>query len=202
MALLDDFKIKTGSTKADTYLAEYYITPAIDIASTYCFNPNESTISLTDNVQEYDLTDASIASPVITNGIVELIFDDEFTTAYDYKVDFFIVDKTTLRFISPDIVSTNDFRIRYNEFYSEATLPSQIKPAVLRLASSMYSRDLVIDNAEGNTYESKSEYNLSVSNGSIDNRLTGLNNAGMQAIQEIKAFGALQKSSYFSFQVI
>lgn len=199
MGLLDDFKTKTGATETDQYLIDYYLKPALDKASSVTNNKRKTVVTLTQGVNSYDLTNASIASPVVTGGIQQISIDDDYQTGYVYKDHYYFSDPTTMYFVNADIAS-GDFEFNYFAYYTipdisgayvETDLPFRLFPALLRYANGLYAKDKINDysNIESGGIQSKSEYNLSVSYGSQDIRIKALDSQMNDAVNEMKVIG-------------
>ena len=213
--LLIDLKAELGitGTDSDAYLLKYMLVPAVNQATILSLNLKMTTVSLTAGTQEYDLTSSSIASPVVSAaGIQELIWEDGYDWAYNYKIDFQIKNKTTLYFVDSTVPSTGELEFKYNEWFTDPTdsadgnVPTILKPAVLKWSTAEYGLkqlDKMTGVADGSgPVVSKSEESQTVTYGGITPQRRGLMESKREAENEMIDKGANSKFDWFSIQVI
>lgn len=197
MTLLSDFKTLTGinSTISDAFIINYYLRPAIDKASEVCMNFKETKITLTSGVQLYDLTDESIANPVIADsGVESPVIDGSTYTYLQYAKDYVLQNPTTLFIVDKDLAYNGEIYFKYNEYYSipqddpyvETNLPKTLWNAVLRYSHGVYAKESLLNFNNTNGVESKKEDNLSVSYGSINNRRQLIDYNMIHAVKDMK----------------
>ena len=215
--LLDDFKTSIGvsGTVSDDYYIGYFLKPAIDRAAVLATNIKQTVITLANGTQSYDLTSSSIASPVVgAAGIQELVYDESIYWPYDYKLDFYIDDLTTLYFPDSTMPITGEFTTKYNAFWAkpvggdtpvETDMYTRLFPAVLKWANSEYMLKQITTGDKDGGVESKREENMQVSYGAIGGRngrgetIVALKN---EAEREMSELGANSKFTFYSTSAI
>ena len=177
MSLLDDFKIASGATEADSYLVNYYLKPALVEAAKVTNNIKSTTLTLS-TAKVYDLTSASIASPVVSNGVQDLVYPSEYL---EFGKDFYFNTPTSLTFVDTPNISSMEFD--YYSYYKTPTgdytgandtdADEIMWPAIIRIAKGIYAKDgLVTGAGNGSGVNSRSnvteiaEANLRVKYGS------------------------------------
>lgn len=201
MNLLEKFKKRVGETTTanDSYFVEY-INEAIEKAGENSRYLKYTRLDLKPTVKEYDLSDSDIATPVVDNGIVELIHDDFWSTAgYKYRKDFNLKNKNTLIFVEEVNLVTTAIRFRYKSYFNPATyteesytastdLPEKLKNPILKYALAEYGIDNIMNPSPSSDYavSSKKEFGVEVTYMSAEKRSNFLEMQKHKAISEIK----------------
>ena len=212
--ILADLKtdLGIGDTSLDDYLLKYMINPAVRKATTLSMNIKLTTVTLVNGTQSYDLTSSAVASPVVSDaGVQELIWDRAYPWPYDYKVDFYIKNKTTLQFVDSSTPISGDLKLKYNEFFSDATsstetdAPEILHPAIKRWALAEYGlRQLSkgLSGVDGGVVEEKSEEGIRIKYGATSGSKSILESDKRAAEIEMIDLGANAKFDFYSIQVI
>lgn len=212
--ILTDLKtdLSITGTAQDQYLLDYCINPAVARATALSLNIKTTTVTLTSSVASYDLTSALVASPVVaSSGVQELFYDPEYPWVYSYKKDFIIYNKTTLRFVSSDIPLSGTMRLKYNEYFSNATnvtetnAPSALHPYIKDWALAEYGLNRLAIGSTGITegsVEEKQEENLRVKFGSGSSRQDALNALKKSAEKQILELGASAGLNFYGYRVV
>lgn len=206
MSFLDNFKTKTGATESDQYLIDNYIQPALDYVASITNNRHNIEVDLINNQTTYDL------SGDVVNGVQEIAIDNEYNVPFNYTEDYYFSDPVTLTFVKPPL-TVGEISFNYFAYYSiptldpyvETDLPAKLWPAVLRYANAIYAKDKINDYSNNNSgnVSSKSEFNLSVSYGSLTERLKVLDMQVKDAEKEIKKIGGWSsRALIYSFQIV
>lgn len=217
MSLFSDFTTYANTgTESEQFLIDYYLKPAIDLASKYCINTKQTTVNLQRNVTSYDLTDPNIASPAVNEaGIQDIDLEwDNVEDYFIYKVDYYIEDLTTLKFVSNEIDVVGEWQITYNAFftkpvlavgatpYVESDLYSRLYPAVVKYAGGLYNlsklQNTSLDiNGDGNIIE-KSESDMKIRYSQIDLKSKEIRLQMEEAENEMKIKGGASSKFRFS----
>lgn len=211
MTLLADFKTTigvSGSTN-DQYYIDYYLRPAIDKASALSKNYKITTVTLSSGVLTYDMTDSSIASPVVADsGIQDLVIDGDYVSTLRYGTDYYIKDLTNLYIMDTQRTNVGSITFKYNAYYSKPTVtptetdaPSTLFPAIIKYAEALYRLSQLRDKTTGGI-SSKSEDGLSVSYGSITEQELMINKSIEEAEDEMRFNGGISKSMFYSVQIV
>lgn len=212
--ILDDLKTDLGitGTSSDAYLLKYGINPGVVKATTLSTNVKLTTITLTTGTQSYDLTSSAIASPVVSAaGVQDLMWDVNYPWAYDYKVDFYIQDSTTLYFVDSTIPVGGELKLKYNEFFSNATdsvdtdAPDILHPSIKKWALAEIGLKELSRGAageSGGSVEEKSEEGMRIKFGAISSNKETLLAMKSDAENEMIDLGANSGFNFFSIQAL
>lgn len=203
MSLLEDFKTTIGETETsnDALYIRTYLQPILDIASKYFDRSTETSVSFNGSL-EYDLTDASVASPVVgAAGIQTIRVLQSELSYFTFGVDYRIKDRTSLYFPDSHRVPTGTRVIRYNPYFStpvaaadpdpyvETDAPSEIFPYLIDWAEAHYQIKQIMNTSNNLGIEEKREANMSVKYGNVGTRIKLLEGVKSASIAEIMALG-------------
>jgi hypothetical protein len=212
MTLLSDFKNIIGitGTSQDQFLIDYYLSPTIELVSKYSTNYKIITVKQQSGVQEYDLTDSAICTPVVSSGGVEsVVHDGSIFYNLQYNKDY-VIENNVLKIVDPLNTYNIDTRYKINEaytdpsidigppvVYTETNMPTKFFNAVVRYAKGIYNLSEI---ENGNSIDRKREDNLDVSYSGASNRITAIEKSMKEARQEIIRLTG--KNLFDSIQVI
>jgi len=145
----------------DQYFIDEYISPSIEKATSKSVNYRYTVINIITSSKapnapiSYDLTQSSIASPVVPpQGIQNIIYDRYVFNPFVYKEDFYIQNKTVL-YLLRNLYSATQLYLKYNQYYTvpiipinndtyiETDLPTPLWKVTLRYAMTLYFIDIV-----------------------------------------------------------
>lgn len=210
MGLLADFKTATGESGNEQYYIDHYIKPALDRCAVLATNIKKTSVTLTSGTQSYTLTSSAVASPVVASaGVQDVVFDGDYVTGLIYKRDWYIQGLTTLYFVNLSDVYSGTFTFKYNGYFSKPTTgydttdcPDPLQPAVLKYAIALYGMGKVTAGDTSKGIEQKREDNLSITFGTLEDRLEVFKAQLELAESMMRNQGAVSALSFASIQVI